>query len=411
MEVPFPYRGGFLMRFFLCVTLSAGMVLVTGGCVHTLKPPEDITYEDIPAYSWETLRLQRSFHFDYHSYSNVFSFDVAGRGLVVMPDALRFTGTWRLGAEERTLDLAAAGGYQLEKEEGQWVARQRSEEAKIVDQVDQVLQNALIRKKGKGFKLVEDAGKTLTYSFKPNLAYLDPKFEKKFDAVLIIDGRTLLAKEIHIVSDDEEVGFDFSVSKINRVRKVGLPFSSNFIITYSLEWGSVGKAKSGLRSRLKALGRESRIHVRGGALEVTLALPVEESIARVLGEPGELSLWGLNLDGSGPMVNKRGEVADIFHLADTVAWPAVKSVEVGFDSLSRPVLEVELTRSEPLSRSFDYLGVAVDGVLYEVLAVDNPTDFIRISNVATYHDALALALKLEKLMKADLSYLGQRRLR
>ncbi|MBN2380680.1 hypothetical protein JXM67_12845 [candidate division WOR-3 bacterium] len=411
MEVSFPDRCGFLTRRIFPSVFFVGVVLVLTGCVNILKPPEDILYEDIPEYSWETLLLQHSFNFNYNSYSDVFSFEVRGKGQVVMPDALRFKGTWKLGEEERVLDMAAAGSFQLEKEGGQWVARQRSEETKIIDQVDQVLRYSLLRKKGKGFELVEDEGKVLNYSFTPALAHLDPKFEKEFDAILVIDGRTLLAKEIHVISDDEEVGFDFEISSVNRAKKIGLPFSANFMITYDHEWGSTGKATRGLKKRLKELGRESRIHVRQGEIEVRLALPVDESIARALGEPGQLTILGLNLEGSGPTINKRGEVSDIFHVADTVAWPVVKSVELGFDSLSRPLLETELVKSEPLSRSFDYLGVAVDGVLYEVFAVDNPLDLIRISNVATYQDVLALALKLEKDMRAKMNFVDQKRLR
>ncbi|MBD3286556.1 hypothetical protein GF359_08275, partial [candidate division WOR-3 bacterium] len=324
MEVSFQGRGGFLARITFGLSLLTFIILGTG-CVRVTRPPEDLSYGEIPSYSWETLMLQESFRFDYHSYSKVFDFEVAGEGKVVMPDALRFKGIWRLGEEERELNLAAAGDYQLEKEDGEWVARQRSEEAKIISQVDQALRKALLRRKGKGFKLVEDAGKTLTYSFKPNLAYLDPKFEKRFDAELIIDGRTLLAEKIHIVSEDEEVGFDFSVDRINRVSRIGLPFSENFMITYSPEWGSIWRAKIGLKRRLRELGRKLRIGMNQGQMEVTLALPVDEGIARMLGEPGELSILALQLEGSGPTINKRGVVSDIFYVADTLAQPKVKS--------------------------------------------------------------------------------------
>jgi hypothetical protein len=70
-----------------------------------------------------------------------------------------------------------------------------------------------------------------------------------------------------------------------------------------------------------------------------------------------------------------------------------------------------LAKSEPASRSFDYLGIVIDGVLYEVLAVDNPTDFIRIANVSTYQDAVGLAVKLERPMRAQVGYVEQERLR
>ncbi len=101
----------------------------------------------------------------------------------------------------------------------------------------------------------------------------------------------------------------------------------------------------------------------------------------------------------------------MFHIADTLARPLINSLDVGFDSLSRPVLELELARSEPSSRSCDYLGIVVDGVLYEVLPIDNPADFIKIRNVTTYQDALALATKLRIPLKTRLVWVSEEKLR
>lgn len=395
------------LGYLAAVALSVFVV----GCVRVARPPEDIGYTDIPAYAWETLLRQTSFDFSYSVSRSSIQFSIEGSGTVVLPDAIRFRGTWKLGDEERRLDLAAAGGYQLEKADGEWLPHQRSEESKIVEEVDRVIRKALMRRQGKGFELVSDEGNILTYNFIPNLAYLDLGFEKKFDAQLVVDGRTLLARGITASSDDEDVHFEFAVSGINRARKIDLPFSSNFKVSYNLIEGWPFKIRSVLRHRYQALGRESRVRIRRGVVEVSLALPVEEQVAKVLSEPGKLVILGLNLEGEEPKINTRGEISDIFHIADTVARPLINSLEVGFDSLSRPVLEFGLSRSEPSSRVFDYLGIVVDGVLYEVLPIDNPTDFIKIGNVTTYQDALALATKLRTPLKSRVVYRSQEKLR
>lgn len=370
-----------------------------------------MTYEEVPRYSWEGLKQQRSFSFDYYIGRGTMQFEVAGQGKVVLPDAMRFAGTWKLGAEERSLDLAVAGDYQLEKEGREWIPHPKSEEAKILEQVERILGKALSRKKGKGFTLVEDAGKTITYSFKPNLAYLDPAFEKKFTGELIVDGRSLLLREIHALSDDEDIRFDFAVSAVNRTRNIRIPFSENFLLSYSLEHGSYSKAKATLRKRLKDLGRQSKIKIENGDVVASLTLPVEGTIAGMLGKSGKLVILGLNLEGDEPEINTKGQITDIFHIADTAAFPRVRSTRLAFDSLSRPLLEVELARAEPSSRSYDYLGVAIDGVLYEVLKVDNPTNIIRIANVKTYEEVLGLSIKLERPFKGELRFLDETKTR
>ncbi len=395
-----------------CVfSVVALFILGLAGCVRVTRPPADLTYSEVPLYAWEALKQQRSFGFDYYLASNPMQFEVAGRGSVVLPDALRFRGTWKLGEEERALNLAAAGDFQLNKEGAEWVPHPKSEEGKILEQADRVIRQALIRRKGKGFELIEETNKTLSYSFKPNLAYLDVGFKKKFTGELVVDRRTLLAREILAQSEDGDIQFRFAVGKINRRRKIRIPFSENFRLTYNLAWGRLGKAKSTLKRRLDDAGRPSRMQIRNGNLQVGVTFPVDKLTARMLGEPGELVILGLNLEGVGPQINTRGELSDIFHVADTVAVPHVKSAEVAFDSLSRPVLELVLAKSEPSSRSFDYLGLAVDGALYEVLAVDNPTDLIRIANVTTYAEAVALGIKLRKPFRGQLLFVGQERLR
>jgi len=400
---------GFLMRRLASFAFFA--VIVGAGCVRVVRPPSDLIYEDVPQYAWESLKQQGSFRFDYYVARSSMQFKVQGSGVVVLPDALRFKGTWRLGEEERVLNLAAAGDYQLERQGSEWIPRQKSEEAKILEQVDRVIRQALLRRKGRGFELVEDDGETITYSFQPNLFYLDPGFEKKYTAELVVDGRTLLPRKINARSDDDDIQFKFSVSSVNRRKKIRIPFSENFKLTYALEEGRFAKAKSVLRKRLKDVGRASRMRIKAGNLEAALTFPVDKQVAEILGEPGQLVILGLNLEGAGPQINTRGELSDIFHIADTVAVPVVRSVGVGFDSLSRPLLELTITNPEPRSRAFDYLGVAVDGVLYEVLPVDNPTDVLRIANVTTYEEALALSIKLQRPFNGQLRFLDQERLR
>ncbi|MBA7599765.1 hypothetical protein ES703_06805 [subsurface metagenome] len=400
------------MRRFLDIALFAVMVLTAGaGCVRVARPPSEITYKEIPQYAWESLMHQGSFKFDYYTARSSMQFEVKGSGTVVLPDALRFKGTWRMGEEERALNLAAAGDYQLERQDNQWVPHPKSEEAKILEQADRVIRKALLRRKGRGFELVADEGKIITYSFQPNLFYLDPGFEKKYTAELVVDGRTLLAREINARSEDDDIQFKFSVSAINRRKRIRIPFSENFRLTYSPQAGRFGKAKSVLGKRLRDVGRKSRMRTRDGNLQVTLTFPVYKQMAQILAEPGQLVILGLNLDGPGPQINTRGEISDIFHIADTLALPVVRSVEVGFDSLSRPLLELVLAKAEPRSRDFDYLGVVVDGVLYEVLTVDNPTDILRIANVTTYEEALALSIKLRRPFNGELRFLDQERLR
>ena len=181
--------------------------------------------------------------------------------------------------------------------------------------------------------LTADEDSYLTYSFKPNLAYLDPAFEKKFIGILQVDGRTLLAQKITAQSEDGDIQFEFSISAINRAKKINLPFDENFQVTYSIEENG-SRTRTVMSKRYEEMGRETRIKSSGGMLEVILALPTENQVAQTLGEQGELVVLGMNLEGEGTRIHTRGKVTDVFYVRDTVAFPTVKSLEVSFDPLS-----------------------------------------------------------------------------
>jgi hypothetical protein len=386
-------------------------LIIFAGCASVVKPPEDLAYEQIPSYAWDGLKKQRSFKFDYSIGRKTLVFSVAGSGSVVMPDALRFKGIWKLGEEEKVLDLVAAGDYELDKEDGQWLPHQRSEEARIVEQVDRIIRDALLVRNYKGFTLESDEGRTIKYSFKPNLAYLDPGFQKKFSGELIVDGRTLLAKEIKGFSNDSDIIFDFSIRGINQRRGIDMPYAPNFSVKYSLEEVGASNASRIIRSRLRELGRKSKIRVSQNQLTATLALPLDQALARSIAGEGRLYILGLNLEGIGERINTRGQVTDIFYIQDTVARPQISSVGLEFDSLSRPVINIALTKAEPTSRVFDYFGIVVDGVLYEVIPIDTKVDFIKIANVSTYQEALALIVKIRRPMKGSMTFLSEEKLR
>ncbi|GEM_PF-1786694 len=401
------------MRSIKLLISLLSLAIFSTGCFFGLKPrpPASIEASKVPHYAWETVIKQRSFRFTYSVAKKSANFLIKGKGTVILPDALRFKGIWQMGDDVRALDIAVAGDYQLENLDGQWIPRQRSEEAKIVEQADRVIRKALIRKDGKAFKLILDDGKKLVYSFKPNLIYLDPGFTKRFHAELVVDRLYLLAEEIRAASDDSDVVFNFTISALNAPRKINIPFAKNFRISYYLEQGYRCKAKRALRARLNYLGRDVKFETDNLNIKAYLALPVDEVISKELGKPGDLVILGLNLDGDGQRINTKGQNTDIFRIADTLARPRVHSVGVAYDSLSRPVLELKLIASEPKSRNYDYLGVAVDGVLYEVFPVDKPTNVIRIANINTYQEAIALAAKLNKPYKGRLRFIKQENLR
>lgn len=394
--------------------LALFFILATASCVPVTRPPEAITYEQVPSYAWEGLKNQRSFNFDYFISRGSLSFSVSGKGSVVLPDALRFRGTWKLGEEVRTLDLVAAGDYELDREDGEWIARQRSEEGRVMEQVDRIVRDALLIRNNKGFTLLSEEGRTLRYSFKPNIAFLDPGFQKKFSGELVVDRNTLLAKEIKGFSDDSDIVFNFKVRSLNQKRGIDMPYAPNFLVSYSLGSASAIRAKTVMKARLADLGRKNHIQTGMGRLQASLTLPVDEAVAKSIAGEGRLYLVSLSLKGGGQRINTRGQATDIFYITDTLARPKVGSAELRFDSLSRPWVEVSLKNSGPGS-SFqgfaDYIGVVVDGILYEVLPIDSRTEIVKIANVPTYQEALALAVKLRKPLKGTLVFESEEKLK
>ncbi len=394
------------LSFFLTVLASAA-------CMPVTRPPEGLAYEQIPSYSWEGIKNQHSFMFDYFISRKSLAFSVQGKGSVVLPDALRFRGTWKLDEEVRLLDLVAAGDYELDKEDGEWIPRQRSEEGRVMEQVDRIVRDALLIRNNKGFKLLADEGRVLKYSFKPNIAFLDPAFQKKFSGELIVDGRTLLAKEIKGISDDSDIVFNFKIKAFNQKRGIDMPFAPNFLISYSSGSTSVMRARSAMRARFADLGREARIRTDQERLKVTLTLPLDEVVAKNIAGEGRLYLVSLSLKAGGQRINTRGQATDIFYITDTLARPKVRSAELRFDSLSRPWVEISLKNSEISSSQLfaDYVGVVVDGILYEVLPIDSKTELVKIANVPTYQEALALAVKLRKPLKGKLVFESEEKLK
>ncbi len=358
-----------------------------------------VPLEQIPEYSWSILKKQCSFNFSYNISKKSIQLEIALKGTFNTPDVFEIKGTWIQGDKKENIQMIGIGDVEFEKENTKWKVHPRGEETQIIEMVEKVIGNILHRKR-KRVKFVDSVEKSLIFEFKPNLAFLDPVFSKKFKGLLYINKRNYMIDSIVCNSTDHDIYFFFSVKNINKAKKIKIPFIIKNEVVFRSK--NSKKAEKIIKKRLKEAGIKAKIKRKGEKIVVLGDATLTQPKVNILALSGTPLILLLSIKGKGEKISLKNHPSDIFYIKDTLLHNSVKKAEVVMDDLSRPGVKVEFKKEIPPTGT-DYAGFFMDGILYQVYKFDKKTNCFIIKNITTYNEAELLKNILNNPMKEKLT--------
>ncbi len=321
------------------------------------------------------LRDQGGFRFDW-SFSRLKG-QVKGKfaGLADRGD-VHLKGEWMLGKETEKVEVIGVGERQYKLEEGKWVESARGEETSPLAQLERILSlgEFLFSRLEKG---------CIVYSFKPNVAFLDPLLKVQAQGEIWIDEKSTLPKRVSVEDEGKTLYWRFSLYDFGTSAEVRSPVLHRY--EFLLEGGDISGALPRLRRRLNTLGFslcgietvvDTRIRlcisasedpsqevarvIRMGAVQVSTAVYPKEPVYRltealVAQEYGDQATLGFEKgDRTKPLV-LLGVLLSSDHL---------NGAELSYDELSRPWVNIGIDQSGGRK-----LASALRGATTEVYAI------------------------------------------
>jgi len=180
------------------------------------------------------------------------------KGCVVFPNQEERQGTLVREKKKSSIKIKARRDYQYEisKKTKQWQIIPRGEESNILISIDRTIMDA-------EFQLISENGKSYTYKFIPNIAFLDPTFTRKFTAFLTVNKKTILPEKIIAQDSSNKILWQIEFSNYNKVKRINLPFQPTAKIILSAQQKLVKREASliveVLKRRLELAGENFRL--------------------------------------------------------------------------------------------------------------------------------------------------------
>jgi hypothetical protein len=233
--------------------------------------------ETIPYVSIANLRFLNSFKY-YYIFQSDLPHNVKGNftGTVILPNIEERKGILIINNRPVNIFVKACGNFQYISDGSRkgWQRGPRSDENDILAIIERVAAHTkfyLMSKEAlesysytKGLEIKYNENKYF-YSFWPYLPLLDPTFNRKFKALLIINKKTLLPEEICAIDSTKVVKFRIKLWAFNKPYKINIPFIPEITVElrakFSQEKVDYYECKKIISERLKALPINFRIEV------------------------------------------------------------------------------------------------------------------------------------------------------
>ena len=349
-----------------------------------------------PEIGLDRLRNQRSFRFEWRFERPGVEGDF--KGSYHYPDNIGMRGSWQFGKHEEKGEWIASGDEQFEwdQEMKEWKVLPRGEETDPLRQMFRILHFPKFeflredRYKGKRF---------LVYSFDPNAPFLDPSMEKELKGEIWTDPKTHLPYRVRISElgvRDSEIHWELLLSKFNKPVKIKTPafqYRLNLkgpmkgvrkVLLKRMEGESFEDVafrveRDRMRVGFRTSGNPERLleHlIAPGNLRIYLAQFPSEPVSKLVEAGYKPAPTPLLPDYQ----EKYGEDALLVFEGEDVTKPLiiqkllvtegeVSEARVGFDAMSRPVLQLTLTKKGKKDLSAGTqghmdrpLGVMLDGM-------------------------------------------------
>ncbi|MBS4015276.1 MAG: hypothetical protein KGZ86_02445 [Candidatus Latescibacteria bacterium] len=249
--------------------------------------------------SWVNLQNTSSFVYQYQFKSdrphNVWA---TFKGIRVFPNQEQRQGEYTVNDKTRKVMIKARGDYQYQIDEKtkKWRVMPREEDADLMITIERVIANTK-------FYLIEQDSRFLTYSFHPNLAFLDPTFTSRIKAVFIVDKNTLLPLKISAQDSLEQILWRVEFANYNTRQRIKFPFSPNTQIEIAslrkLAKNETNTITTVLSNRLRFAGENFQIKSKRErnrarfeiAMEIPTSVPDHRLIRQLLTTPGKFYIF------------------------------------------------------------------------------------------------------------------------
>lgn len=306
--------------------ISWALVLVAG-CGFFVRPRGlDLRVEEIPEAALNGLSRVRSFRFSYRLWREgpprvELQFD----GVCVLSGQEERRGYQRFDSESTWVWLMGFDDIEYELRGGGWSIHPRGEETDLLTQLRRVM--------GFGnFKLIEEGQAGFVFRFQPNLAFLDPTFEKELWGVMEVGRGDLLPRRVEAQDSAGTIGLLVELWGYNRVQRLVPPVATRTLVRLSygeLPPDSNRMLGERISSRFGELGFSVRFDPEAKTL--TVNGPISQARVESLLSLGESGLYrvGSNRTSSVQICGPEG----------------LGRARVGFDRRHRPFIQLGLSRT------------------------------------------------------------------
>jgi hypothetical protein len=191
-----------------------------------------------------------------------------------------------------------------------WSVQERDEEGSLLAQVERVI---ILD----SFKPAGEDDRTRSFTFKPNLVFLDPTLTKKLIGRFTVLRAGTLPEEISVSSADNTIAWRAEFTDYNRAPPITFPFARQWQVTLVADTSSVVRRASCvvrrssfivpasppprvsasvpdsaiLRRRFQTLGFATQTTARGDTLTLFLEQEVRPEVLKALVQPGRAEIW------------------------------------------------------------------------------------------------------------------------
>ncbi len=394
--------------------LSVGIILSCASRQHRppaqLPPPKQVIEDAL-----DNLRRQETFQFDW-SLSRLKG-EVKGdfTGMVEKGE-VHLKGEWKFGRERESVDLVGIGDREYRWEDGKWTAAPRGEETSPLSQLERILSLG-------EFQLDRSEKGCLVYSFRPNVAFLDPLLQAETRGEIWIEEKLMLPKRVLVADEEKTLYWRFAPHSFGASVRVVSPLLKRH--EFLLEGRDVAQASEILRRRLGLLGFSAfrtedlgdgrmRLYlsassnpveeldevVKRGVAEVFSAVYPKEPVYTLsedflADEYGEESVLGFEKgDRARPLVLLRRAISS----------QDLAGAEVSYDHLSRPWVSIKLKEgggerifSSLRTTGSEVVAIRVDGEVISAPKLRETAEsltFLKVNGELSVREAEILTAKI-----------------
>lgn len=244
---------------------------------------------EIPNLAIVKLKNTKSFSFNYWFTTATQEPVISSfRGSTVLPNQEEWNGFLKRKDKRIGFQVKIFGDFQYERKGNKWGRYPRSPEFDIFKVLEQIVKS----EKEEGFELVSEDNRYLIFKFTPNVPFLDPGFNKKFEGTFLVQKSNLLPYKIQVFEAKEKF-LELNFYNYNRVKPIKIPF----IRKEHIQLVGAGTRKELLataqilKKRFEQLGLRSELQIFQNRIELFFEEKVSNQILDLITTRGDIVIY------------------------------------------------------------------------------------------------------------------------